>query len=287
MRNLRVRSVWHILGHMKKFQKSLTTYIFSVVCVVIVAVTSLFSATAANAVGNLDQQFTSGGSYSSYGALSSTILRGQSFTAGSNGLLDRITIDMRKTGNPGVINGSLYLASNGVPSGSPLAVTTVNETDVSSSSVTSVIFDFSSPATVTAGTSYVFVLAAPNAVSGGMMSPPKFYSIYIGPAAPTGMLEVWSTDAGSTWSVGGWSFFAASYITPVVQSSPSSSSSSSPSPSSSSTSTPSPSVTANSSLADTGIHGYENALILGSGVIFVILGSVGLNLSRGRRLLKK
>lgn len=272
---------------MKKFPKSVMTGIFTVVCVVTVAVTSLFSAIAANAVGNLDQQFTSGGSYSSYGALSSTILRGQSFTAGSNGLLDRITIDMRKTGNPGVINGSLYLASNGVPSGSPLAVTTVNETDVSSSSVTSVIFDFSSPATVTAGTSYVFVLAAPNAVSGGMMSPPNFYSMYIGPAAPTGMLEVWSTDAGSTWSVGGWSFFAASYITPVVQSSPSSSSSSSPSPSSSSTSTPSPSVTANSSLADTGIHGYENALILGSGVIFVILGSVGLNLSRGRRLLKK
>lgn len=282
MRNLRVHNLWHIFSHMEKFKKSVSRSIFTLVCVTFVAVTSIFSASAANAVGNLDQQFSSGGSYSSYGGLYSTILRGQSFTAGSNGLLDRITIDMRKTGNPGVINGSLYLASNGVPSGSPLAVTTVNETDVSSSTVTSVVFDFSSPATVTAGTSYVFVLAAPNAVSGGMMSPPNNYLMFNGPAAaPAGMLEVWSTNAGSTWTVGGWSFYAASYITPVIQSSPSSS------PSSSSSSSSSPTVSPVSSLANTGIQGYENALILGLGVLFVILGSVGFNLSRGRRLLKK
>jgi hypothetical protein len=227
---------------------------------------------SANAVGSVDQQFVVSGSYSSYGGFDSTILRGQSFTAGTSGLVDRITIDMRRTGNPGVINASLYLASNGVPAGTALATTTVNQNDVSSSSVTSVIFDFSTPATVTAGSSYVLVLAAPNAVT-GMMAPSNNYRIYNGPATPpTGMHEVWSQDNGTTWTTGGWSFYSASYITPVIQ------------PSATPSSSPSVSVvnSGGSSLANTGIASGNYFVLFAFSIALVVAGIVAFNIARVR-----
>lgn len=114
---------------------------------------------AAYAVGDLDQSVS--GSTPNSTVVSSSQAVGQIFTAGRTGLLDRITIDVRKEGTPGELNVLLFEVSGGLPSGTALAsqVVAANEVTTTMGAVT---VNFSSPASITTGVQYAILLESPN-----------------------------------------------------------------------------------------------------------------------------
>lgn len=128
------------------------------------------SAGAANAVGDLDQSVT-GTSPGGTGIQSSQSV-GQIFTAGRTGLLDRVTLELRKTGTTGALTVSVFAVASNFPSGTALATQQVAATEVGASWGV-VIVDFATPATVTAGTEYAILVEAPTtSYTYSMMGPP-------------------------------------------------------------------------------------------------------------------
>ena len=238
----------------------------------VLGIAALIPGMSAQAVGTLDQQFA--GAANTYTVIENGTPKGQTFTAGITGQLDRFTIQLQKQGSPGVLNGSIYAESNGVITGSALATTTVAEASVSSSSMVSVNFDFSTPATVTAGTTYVFVVEAPGGSTSYLSVPPftptyNNYIMYFGApgAEPAGTHSLYM-GSGSPWLIFNQSFLFASYVTPTVISS----------------STPSSTPSSSSpSLANTGTHGDSVFQIASGGLLLAVVGGVIFNLSRGRQ----
>ncbi|MEY4040262.1 MAG: hypothetical protein RLZZ52_1130 [Actinomycetota bacterium] len=240
-----------------------------------------FSASAAHAVGTLDQQFT--GSVNTYTYIENGSPKGQTFTAGITGALDAFTIQLRKQGSPGVLNGAIYAESNGLPAGNPLATTTVAESAVSSSAIVTVSFDFTTPVSVAAGTTYVFVVTAPNATTTYPSTPPftptyDNYIMYFGNpgAEPAGTHSLYM-GSGSPWLIFNQSFLFATYVTPPAQPSSSATPSTSSSPSNSTATVP---ATVEASLASTGNKSHSGEEIVLLGAVLLIAGGITWNISR-------
>jgi hypothetical protein len=205
--------------------------------------------------------------------------KGQTFTAGITGLLDTFTLQLKKQGTPGALNASIYAESNGFPVGSPLATTTVAESVVPSASIGTISFDFSSPVSVTAGTTYVFVIEAPSASTSYLSVAPftptyNNYIMYFGNpgAEPVGTHSLYM-GSGSPWLIFNQSFLFASYVVPAT--SPSSPTSSSPSASISGDPTP-------TKLANTGARDESGILIAVFASLLLLGGGIILNIHHAR-----
>jgi hypothetical protein len=171
---------------------------------------ALCTSSPAIAVGNIDQSVS--GTLNWNSGLTSTQSVGQTFTAGISGQLDRVTIDIGKSGTPGTFFLEIFEVSGGFPTGNALASQAVSETLVTNT-ISTVIVDFTSPATIVSGTRYALFLRAPSAVSGGMMSPSSSYSV--------GVENNPLSSEGIIYNTGSWSSSAndarfATYVTPIV-----------------------------------------------------------------------
>ncbi len=235
----------------------------SLAAVVLAAGLGVLPATAASALGTLDQEAT-GSSENYYYSLNGGYVVGQMITPGVSGQLDRITMDVRiSAGTPGALTADVYATDvNGFPTGAVLASTSVPESSILST-VTTVPFDFGTPATVTAGNSYVVVFG--NAGNGGY----SYMNATTIPAGAKGIkpgvdLVGWVNYIGQ--GPGETSFRFATYITPavtaeVIVSEP---------------------VVADRTLAFTGIDS-RGAVQLGVfGVAILLAGGVGLSVARAR-----
>ena len=188
----------------------------------VIALAALFGqGGAAHAVGDLDQSVT-GTSPSSTG-IQSTQSVGQIFTAGRSGLLDRVTLELRKTGSTGAITVSVFNVVNNLPSGTALATQQIAAASVGTSWAV-VTVDFAAPATVAAGTQYAIFLEAPTtSYTYSMMAP------------PTGGFYDWASEnnplatgysvfrVNSSWSSSAGDMRFATYVTaptPPAQNSP-------------------------------------------------------------------
>lgn len=216
----------------------------------------IFPATSAAAVGTLDQQAT-GTSVDWYYSMNGGYVVGQDFTAGITGALDRITIDaLIDTGTPGPMTADLYATDvNGFPTGSVLASTSAPESSFSST-VATVPLDFSTPATVTAGTTYVVVFGNTGAGT---------YHYLNATNPPSGAKGVKKSGPSGSWqnhtvSSTNTSFRFATYVTAGAS--------------------PSPSATTDPSLATTGVNSVESLSLVGFATLLVLVGAVALNVSR-------
>ena len=169
----------------------------------------------AHAVGAQDQVVT--GTSNQYMILSSSVSLGQSFTSGLTGNLDRVTIDLFKSGSPGNIVASIYQASNGTPSGAALASQSINSSAVGTS-VSAISIDFSSPAFVTAGVQYILALEAFNTSPASYMMgiPASEYTWRAEPSALSGGEAL--TNQYSVWSrYSSTDFRFSTYVSPAQQ----------------------------------------------------------------------
>lgn len=166
----------------------------------------LSAAQGAQALGNVDQ----GSIFDPNTVLG---LRGnpatysQSFTAGATGELDRVTIKTYRSGALGDTIVRIFATANGLPTGNALATQNVPEGNISTTGFTLLNIDFSTPASVVAGTEYAFVVNAP--------TNSNFYlDISAGSGYPTGTI---SLDSGSGFSaLAGSLMFFETYVTPVA-----------------------------------------------------------------------
>lgn len=244
---------------MSKFQATVSG--FSKVLVVFVAtILTFFSSQSAFAVGALDQQAT--GSSTRWYYIMNNVNLGQVFKAGVSGSLDRVTLDMYSLSNPSApAVVSLYAADgSGFPTGSALASASVSQSSIPGTT-TAINFDFGTPASVTAGTSYVLVMSTTG--SGEY----HFLNATTVPAGakgikPSGATWVNYVDSGVTPNE--TSFRFATYVTPTA----------SPSPSSSST-TP--------QLVNTGLDGSTAAKLLSLMFVLLLAGGVTMNLVAARK----
>jgi hypothetical protein len=232
--------------------------------VVLAAGLGALPASAAFALGTLDQQAT-GSSQNFYYSMNGGYVVGQMITPGVSGQLDRITMDVFRgpTGSPGALTADMYAAdTNGFPTGAVLASTSAPESSILST-VTTVPFDFGTPATVTAGNSYVVIFG--NTGTGEYL----YMNATTIPAGAKGIkpgvsLVGWVNYIGQNPAE--TSFRFATYITPavtaeVIVSEP---------------------VVADPTLAFTGIDS-RGAVQLGVfGVAILLAGGVGLSVARAR-----
>ncbi len=118
----------------------------------------------------LDQSNPTWHTSGNYYALYDPYKLGQSFTAARTGPLSRISVGISRSGTVTQITASIYASDGtGNPTGSSLASKTIVGTTVPT--VTGGVltaFDFASPVSVTAGTTYVIVLTTPD--TGGMFA---------------------------------------------------------------------------------------------------------------------
>ncbi len=179
----------------------------------VVAATSIALAGAvivcpiASAAGTLDQsvETSSGG----YGPTIVGQVVGQSFTAGITGQLSHVELSVTVPGTPAnPFTLYLYQASGGLPTGAPLASTSVPAGDFAITvniTPTWVDFVFTNPTTVTAGTEYVLTESM---VGGGQ------YSVYYGVAGYSGGSAVY--DNGGGWAVNvGLDLMFRTYVVPT------------------------------------------------------------------------
>ena len=112
----------------------------------------------------LDQSYPTWNTRGEYLGLDSLQSTGQSFKAGLSGPLSRIAVGMTSSGTVTQITAEIY-ATNlaGNATGSALATKTIVGTIVPTSSGGALtVFDFASPATVAAGSTYVIVMTTPD-----------------------------------------------------------------------------------------------------------------------------
>jgi hypothetical protein len=128
------------------------------VLLLLVAVTAAVALGApAQAASTIDQ--VSSGTVTATINSSSGNQSGQSFTAGRSGLLTQIDIGrVARTGSIGSLTVRVFAASAGLPVGGVLASATLAESEVPTPLTGTIAVRFSSPATVTAGQQYAFVL---------------------------------------------------------------------------------------------------------------------------------
>lgn len=194
----------------------------------IVTAVTLVVAAPALALGTLNQSIS--GQSNAYSGVTSSQSVAQTFWANSSGLLDRVTLELSKNGTPGAFTVAVFALANGLPTGSALASETIAESTVTTSRST-VIVDFSAPASVTSGSSYALVMQAPSA--GGLSGAYKWHDV--GYDLVPNLTELINT--GSGWNVANNDAYFATYVTYVQPSStPSASSSGSSSAGSSSAS---------------------------------------------------
>lgn len=213
-------------------------------------------ATSAQAFGTIDQSVTGTRNWNS-GLNSSTLYLGQVFTAGTSGLLDRVTLDISKDGTPGSFSVEIWNTSASLPTTVTSATASVSDSLVGGSPTT-VIVDFTTPVSVDAGTQYALVLRAPAIVSGGgMMDGPysnfKWYTEN-NPLA-TGN-PVRSSNSGSSWTSELASDYRfATYVSPAPT----------PPPTPTPTPTPTTNTSSSSSLGATASH-EESAILVSTGL---------------------
>jgi len=116
----------------------------------------------------LDQSYPTWHTGGSYVGVSATQSIGQLFKAGLSGPLSRIAVGLTRSGTVTQITAEIYLASGGNATGSALAAKTIVGTIVPTSSGGALtVFDFASPVTVAAGSTYVIVMTTPDSTGFG------------------------------------------------------------------------------------------------------------------------
>lgn len=227
------------------------------------AVFGLLPAVTASAVGNLDQQAT--GTSTRWYYIMNNIPLAQVFTAGASGQLDRISIDAYsfQSATTAPLVASIYAVDgSGFPTGNSLASASVSQTLIPGT-VSTVVFDFSSPVTVSSGTAYAIVFSTTGSGE---------YHFENATSVPTGAKGVkpgagnvgWQNYIDSGVTPNQTSFRFATYVTPVA------------SPSSSSSPTTDP------SLVHTGLNEVQAYQYLGLGTLLLLLGGVVINIARVR-----
>lgn len=88
-----------------------------------------------------------------------TVMQGQTFTAGLSGNLDRVELQLGVISGPGDLNVSIYDTSGGLPTGSPLATTTVSSSSIAYYEAWQDVY-FNPAPVVTAGHQYAIGLEA-------------------------------------------------------------------------------------------------------------------------------
>jgi hypothetical protein len=228
--------------------------LFSLLAMLLAVFVGLVSANSAVALGNLDQQAT--GTSTRWYYIMNNVALGQDFTAGASGALDRFTIDGFAFSNPTApLVATVFAADgSGFPTGSALASASVAQTGIPTT-VSSIVFDFGSPATVNAGVQYSIVLSTSGSGE---------YHFENAATVPIGAKGIkpgsgnvgWQNYVDSGVTPNQTSFRFATYVTPV----------SSP--------TPSPSTTTDPALANTGIQKADVFPLAGSGMLLLLAGAI-------------
>ncbi|MEY4532782.1 MAG: hypothetical protein RI926_551, partial [Actinomycetota bacterium] len=245
---------------MSKPSFSFRNKFLSLLAMLIAVFVGLASASSAVAVGNLDQQAT-GTSTNWYYSMDGGYIVGQVFTPTVSGTLDRITMDVLiAANNPGPMTADLYATDvNGFPTGPVLASTSVPQASISLT-VSTVPFDFGTPATMVAGTAYVAVFGNTGAGSyhymNATVTPAGAKAIKKGPS--TAWANHTDTPAES-------SFRFATYISPGASPSPSASAST---------------AVVNPTLALTGIQPSAALSLLGMSTLLVFAGGITIAVAR-------
>jgi hypothetical protein len=164
-------------------------------------------APAAALAGDLDQQQTdgSGGLVAIYASQSLA----QTFTAGQNGQLDQVDMDIKKGGAPTSLTVELRNVVAGAPGTQVLAGTSVPGSGVTTT-LGFVPVHFSTPGAVTAGTQYA-VVAYTGAIGSdyfqwGEQGPDP----YAGGTATTSF----ASPPTTTWSPSSWDYAFKTYVSP-------------------------------------------------------------------------
>lgn len=249
-------SIFRYFVRMTSSVSLLRKWIISGLIAFFAAVLGLLPAVSASAVGNLDQQAT--GTSTRWYYIMNGMSLGQVFTAGVSGQFDRFTIDGYSLSNPSApLVANVYTADgSGFPTGASLATASVSQTAIPGT-VSTIVMDFSSPATITAAVKYVVILSTSGSGE---------YHFEDATNVPSGSWAIKPLNA--SWQAyvnnGETSFRFATYVTPVA------------SPSSSSSSTPDP------SLVHTGINEVQSYQYLGLGAVLLLTGAVVINIARVR-----
>lgn len=196
--------------------KTFWAILASVLAVVLTGISSV-----SYAVGTIDVSVT-GTSGMYLGITSSTAYLGQTFTAGASGLLDRVTVNIRRNDAVGNVYVDVWATSAGVPVAPALATATITQSSINTSN-SDVAIDFGTPATLVSGTTYALVLRAPGAgVMTGMMSQTQLLWNLENTAIPGSVFT--ATGSGTTWNADTrYDFRFATYVSPAPVSTPSSS----------------------------------------------------------------
>jgi hypothetical protein len=140
------------------------------VCFFVIAVIGAILFVGDAGAGTLDQSSTAGNNRSNYLGVPAWVV-GQTFTAGTSGMLDQVDLLMNWTGSTppdGPIRVDIESATGNLPSGTILATATIPASDVTFSVGNSawwVTATFGLPAAVNAGTQYAIVLSSTSTVA--------------------------------------------------------------------------------------------------------------------------
>ena len=250
---------------MTKAAFTLRNTFFKLVAMLLAVFVGLISASPAVALGNLDQQAT--GASTRWYYIMNNVNLGQDITAGVSGALDRFTIDGFAFSNPSApLVATVYVADgSGFPTGSAIASASVAQSAIPTT-VTTIVFDFGTPATLTAGVQYTVVLSTTGTGE---------YHFENATTVPSGAKGIkpgsgnvgWQNYVDSGVTPNQTSFRFATYVTPIV------------SPSSS----PSSSASTDNSLANTSATPATVPFMSIAAVLLVMAGVVAVNVARARK----
>ncbi|WP_280797189.1 hypothetical protein [Aurantimicrobium minutum] len=237
--------------------------IFAPVALVVSLFIGLFPALSATALGTLDQQAT--GSSTRWYYIMNNVPLAQVFTAGASGQLDRISIDAYsfQSATTAPLVASIYAVDgSGFPTGNSLSSASVSQTLIPGT-VSTVVFDFTSPVTVASGTAYAIVFSTTG--SGEY----HFENATTVPAGAKGVKPGsgnvgWQNYIDTGVTPNQTSFRFATYVTAVPSPSPSASTS----------------VISDPNLANTGIQETDVFPLMSSGLMLLLAGLVMLLLGR-------
>lgn len=252
--------MFEYLVTMSKPVVSSRPHILAVLTIVVTAFLGILPAVSATAVGTLDQQAT--GTSTRWYYNMNNVSVGQVFTAGATGQLDRVTIDVLSfqgaTTAPLVVN-VFEVDGSGFPTGTSLASASVAQTSIPAT-VSTVAFDFSTPASVQSGTAYALVFTTSG--SGEY----HFENATTVPAGAKGIKPGvgntgWQNYVDTGVTPNQTSFRFATYVTPG-------------------SSSPTPSATEDPTLVRTGMESSHTLLLLGVGAFLLVAGGVMTNTVR-------
>jgi hypothetical protein len=125
----------------------------------------LAAATPASAASTVDVSTLGSSVSSGWVIVSASQSAGGNFTAGLSGTLDTLEVTAQTIGTPTNLTASIYLVDgSGFPTGSALATTAVNFSGLPANpAYANLTIPFSSPASITQGTRYAFLLSSTNA----------------------------------------------------------------------------------------------------------------------------